>query len=138
MAQSLKWGLEAEGYVVDLADNGEVGLWKAQETEPDVVLLDVMLPGMDGYQVCAQLRAQGLWMPILMLTAMDDDLDQAEGLDSGADDYLAKPFATRFCSPGSAPWLGAASDNGRPCSPPPGLPLTRQVARCGAARCCWT
>src|SRR4030088_2923156 len=93
MAESLKWGLEAEGYVVDVADNGEDGLWKARETGHDVIILDVMLPGLDGYQVCARLREQGLWTPILMLTAMDDDLDQAEGLDVGADDYLAKPFA---------------------------------------------
>jgi two-component system OmpR family response regulator len=93
MAESLTWGLEAEGYVVDVAHNGEDGLWKARETGHDVIILDVMLPGLDGYQVCARLREQGLWTPILMLTAMDDDLDQAEGLDVGADDYLAKPFA---------------------------------------------
>jgi len=93
MAESLTWGLEAEGYVVDVADNGEDGLWKARELSPDVIVLDVMLPGMDGYQVCKQLREQGLWTPILMLTAMDEDLDHAEGLDSGADDYLSKPFS---------------------------------------------
>lgn len=93
MAASLTWGLQAEGYVVDVADNGEDGLWKARETPHDAIILDVMLPGLDGYQVCKQLRKQGLWTPVLMLTAMDDDLDQAEGLDSGADDYLAKPFA---------------------------------------------
>lgn len=93
MAESLTWGLEAEGYVVDVADNGEVGLWKARESAPDVILLDVMLPGLDGYQVAKQLREQGLWTPILMLTAMDEDLDHAEGLDSGADAYLAKPFS---------------------------------------------
>jgi two-component system OmpR family response regulator len=93
MAASLTWGLQAEGYVVDVADNGEDALWKARETTHDVIILDVMLPGLDGYQVCKQLRDQGLWTPILMLTAMDEDLDQAEGLDSGADDYLAKPFA---------------------------------------------
>lgn len=93
MAESLACGLEAEGYVVDLADNGVDGLWKARETPHDVIILDVMLPGLDGYQVCRQLREQGLWTPILMLTAMDDDLDQAEGLDGGADDYLSKPFS---------------------------------------------
>src|ERR1700732_4945076 len=93
MAESLAWGLEAEGYVVDVADNGTDGLWKAQETAHDDIILDVMLPGLDGYQLCQRLRAQGLWTPILMLTAMDEDLDHAEGLDSGADDYLAKPFA---------------------------------------------
>jgi two-component system OmpR family response regulator len=93
MSESLTWGLEAEGYVVDVADNGEDGLWKARETAHDVIILDVMLPGLDGYQVCKRLREQGLWTPILMLTAMDEDLDQAEGLDSGADDYLSKPFS---------------------------------------------
>jgi DNA-binding response OmpR family regulator len=93
MAESLTWGLQAEGYVVDVADNGPDGLWKARETAHDVIILDVMLPGLDGYQVCRQLREHGLWTPILMLTAMDEDLDHAEGLDSGADDYLAKPFS---------------------------------------------
>jgi DNA-binding response OmpR family regulator len=93
MAESLAWGLEAEGYVVDVAGDGVEGLWKARETSPDVIILDVMLPGMDGYQVCRRLREQGRWVPILMLTAMDEDLDHAEGLDSGADDYLAKPFS---------------------------------------------
>jgi DNA-binding response OmpR family regulator len=93
MAASLTWGLEAEGYVVDVAGNGEDGLWKARESAHDVIILDVMLPGLDGYQVCRRLRDEGLWTPILMLTAMDEDLDHAEGLDSGADDYLAKPFS---------------------------------------------
>jgi two-component system OmpR family response regulator len=60
MAESLTWGLQAEGYVVDVADNGEDGLWKARETPHDVIILDVMLPGLDGYQVCRQLREQGL------------------------------------------------------------------------------
>jgi two-component system, OmpR family, response regulator len=93
MASSLMWGLEAEGYVVDVADNGEDGLWKATETAHDVIVLDVMLPRLDGYQVCRQLREQGVWTPILMLTAMDEELDHAEGLDIGADDYLTKPFS---------------------------------------------
>jgi DNA-binding response OmpR family regulator len=93
MAASLTWGLETEGYVVDVADNGVDGLWKARESAYDVIILDVMLPGLDGYQVCRQLRERGVWTPILMLTAMDEDLDHAEGLDSGADDYLAKPFS---------------------------------------------
>jgi two-component system OmpR family response regulator len=93
MAESLKWGLEAEGYVVEVAGNGEDGLWKAGENAHDVIILDVMLPLLDGYQVCRRLREQGVWTPILMLTAMDEDLDHAEGLDSGADDYLSKPFS---------------------------------------------
>jgi two-component system OmpR family response regulator len=93
MAESLTWGLRSEGYVVDVASDGVDGLWKARETSPDVIILDVMLPGMNGYQVCQSLRELGHWTPILILTAMDDDLDHAEGLDSGADDYLVKPFS---------------------------------------------
>jgi two-component system OmpR family response regulator len=93
IAEALTWGLTAEGYVVDVAGNGEDGLWKARETVHDVIILDVMLPGLDGYQLCRRLREEGVWTPVLMLTAMDEDLDHAEGLDSGADDYLAKPFS---------------------------------------------
>jgi DNA-binding response OmpR family regulator len=93
MAESLTWGLEQDGYVVVVAATGETGLWLAKEAAPDVIILDVMLPGLNGYQVCEQLRQQSIWTPILMLTAMDDDLDQAEGLDIGADDYLTKPFS---------------------------------------------
>lgn len=92
-AEALAWGLAAEGYVVDVADNGIDGLWKATEHGYDVIVLDVMLPGLDGYQVARRLREAGRWTPVLMLTAMDDDLDHAEGLDSGADDYLPKPFS---------------------------------------------
>ena len=93
VAETLSWGLATEGYVVDTADNGVDGLWKATENAYDVIVLDVMLPGLDGYQVCRRIRERGRWAPILLLTAMDDDLDHAEGLDSGADDYLAKPFS---------------------------------------------
>ena len=93
MAKALTWGLKEEGYVVDVAATGEDGLWKARETAHDVIILDVMLPGLNGYQVCELLRAAGVWTPILMLTALDADLDQAEGLDVGADDYLTKPFS---------------------------------------------
>lgn len=92
-AATLAWGLQAEGYVVDVAHNGVDGLWKATENAYDVIILDVMLPGLDGYQVAKRLREAGRWTPVLMLTAMDDDLDHAEGLDSGADDYLPKPFS---------------------------------------------
>ena len=93
LVSALTWGLETEGYVVDTAANGEDGLWKAREMQYEVIILDVMLPGLDGYQVCGRLREQGVWTPILMLTAMKEDLDHAEGLDSGADDYLTKPFS---------------------------------------------
>jgi two-component system OmpR family response regulator len=93
VAEALTWGLSADGYVVDVADNGLDGLWMAREGVYDVIILDVLLPSLDGYQVCQRLRAEGVWTPVLMLTAMDEDLDHAEGLDSGADDYLSKPFA---------------------------------------------
>ena len=93
LGASLTWGLGAEGYAVELVTDGAEGLWRATEHEFDLIILDVMLPGMDGYQVCAKLREARIWTPVLMLTAMDDDLDQAEGLDLGADDYLTKPFA---------------------------------------------
>jgi DNA-binding response OmpR family regulator len=93
LAESLTWGLQAEGYIVQVAHDGTEGLRQATSHPVDVIILDVMLPGLDGYQVCARLRAAGHWTPVLMLTAMDDDLDQAEGLDLGADDYLSKPFA---------------------------------------------
>jgi DNA-binding response OmpR family regulator len=93
LGASLTWGLGAEGYAVELVADGAEGLWRATEHEFDLIILDIMLPGMDGYQVCAKLREAENWTPVLMLTAMDDDLDQAEGLDLGADDYLTKPFA---------------------------------------------
>src|SRR3979411_1422118 len=93
LGASLTWGLQAEGYAVHLATDGDEGLWQASEHAFDLIVLDVMLPGLDGYQICPRLRANGNWTPILMLTAMDADLDQAEGLDLGADDYLTKPFA---------------------------------------------
>ena len=93
LAESLAWGLRAEGYVVQTAHDGIEGLRHATYHPIDVIILDVMLPGLDGYQVCARLRAAGIWTPVLMLTALGDDLDQAEGLDLGADDYLSKPFA---------------------------------------------
>ncbi|MEY9962692.1 two-component system OmpR family response regulator [Streptacidiphilus sp. MAP12-16] len=93
LGASLTWGLQAEGHAVQLAADGNEGLWQATEHAFDLIILDVMLPGLDGYQVCTHLREAGNWTPILMLTAMDADLDQAEGLDLGADDYLTKPFA---------------------------------------------
>ncbi|MBD0691166.1 response regulator transcription factor [Streptomyces sp. CBMA123] len=89
---SLSWGLRAEGYTVELVADGNEALWQASEHPFDLIVLDVMLPGLDGYQITTRLRAAGNWTPILMLTAMDAALDQAEGLDLGADAYLTKPF----------------------------------------------
>ena len=93
LSLALKRGLEAEGFATDVALNGPDGLWMAQENAYDAVILDIMLPGMNGYRVCAALREAGNWAPILMLTAKDGELDEAEALDTGADDYLTKPFS---------------------------------------------
>lgn len=87
----MKRSLEGSGFSVDVARDGEEGLWLAGEVDYDVVVLDVMLPKLNGYQVCAELRARENWVPVLMLTAKDGALDEAEGLDTGADDYLTKP-----------------------------------------------
>jgi len=92
-AAAVAQGLKAEGLVVDVAHDGLTGLAMARRDEFDAMVLDLMLPGLNGYMVCSQLRAAGNWVPILMLTAMDDELDEAEGLDCGADDYLTKPFS---------------------------------------------
>jgi two-component system, OmpR family, response regulator len=93
-AESLRRGLQAEGYTVDVALDGHDGLWLATEGgQADVIVLDIMLPGMNGYRVCRELRDRGIWTPILMLTAKDGEWDEAEGLDTGADDYLVKPFS---------------------------------------------
>ena len=93
LADALRRGLTAEGFSVEIASDGPEGLWRAREGGYDLVLLDVMLPGLNGYTVCAELRRSGVRTPILMLTAKDGDLDEAEGLDTGADDYLRKPFS---------------------------------------------
>ncbi|MCX4723708.1 response regulator transcription factor [Streptomyces sp. NPDC090052] len=93
LAVSLARGLTAEGYAVDVAHDGLEGLHLASEGPYDLVVLDIMLPGMNGYRVCAALRAAGHDVPILMLTAKDGEYDEAEGLDTGADDYLTKPFS---------------------------------------------
>ncbi|GAA0537535.1 response regulator transcription factor [Paractinoplanes ferrugineus] len=93
LARSLRAGLVAEGFAVDVAHDGVDGLWLARENRYDVIVLDLMLPGVNGYQVCATLRAEKDWTPILMLTAKDGEWDQVEGLDTGADDYLTKPYS---------------------------------------------
>ncbi|MEE1764654.1 MULTISPECIES: response regulator transcription factor [unclassified Streptomyces] len=93
LAVSLAKGLTAEGYAVDVVHDGIDGLHRASEGSYDLVILDIMLPGMNGYRVCAALRAAGHDVPILMLTAKDGEYDEAEGLDTGADDYLTKPFS---------------------------------------------
>src|SRR6266496_4438823 len=92
-ARAVRRGLEAEGFVVELAADGREGLRMANERPYDAVVLDIMLPGMNGYRVCAAMREAGTWTPVLMLTAKDGELDEAEALDTGADDCLSKPFS---------------------------------------------
>ena len=93
MASLIRRGLRKEGLAADVAANGEDALWMAGATEYDAIVLDVMLPGIDGFEVCSRLRAEGIWSPILMLTARDAVRDRVAGLDAGADDYLTKPFS---------------------------------------------
>lgn len=92
MATLLARGLRDEGYAVDVAHDGTDGLWLGSENDYDVIVLDCMLPGVDGFDVCRELRTRGRWSPILMLTARDSVDDRVAGLDAGADDYLSKPF----------------------------------------------
>ncbi len=93
MAGLIRRGLQKEGMAADLAGNGEDALGRAQATEYDAIILDLMLPGIDGFEVCRRLRDEGVWTPILMLTARDAVRDRVAGLDGGADDYLTKPFS---------------------------------------------
>ncbi|HEY3832972.1 MAG TPA: response regulator transcription factor [Acidimicrobiia bacterium] len=93
LADAIRRGLVAEGFEVDLVHNGREGLELGLERRHDVVVLDILLPGMNGYKVCENLRAAEVWTPILMLTAKDGEYDEAEALDTGADDFLSKPFS---------------------------------------------
>lgn len=93
LAESLRAGLEAEGYAVDVAHDGRDGLWMATETRYTAIILDIMLPGLNGYRVCQRMRAAGCATPVLMLTAKDGEYDEVEALDTGADDFLSKPFS---------------------------------------------
>jgi two-component system, OmpR family, response regulator len=93
MASLLRRGLQEEGHAVDLARTGDDALWMARATEYDALVLDLMLPGIDGIEVCRRLREGGVWAPVLMLTARDGVEDRVAGLDAGADDYLPKPFS---------------------------------------------
>ena len=93
VASAVKRGLEAEGFAVDVAFDGTDGRWLATENAYDAMVLDIMLPGTNGYDLCAELRRSGNWTPILMLTAKGGERDEARALDTGADDFLAKPFS---------------------------------------------
>ena len=93
MAGLIRRGLREAGMAADVANKGEDALWMAGSTDYDAVVLDVMLPGIDGYETCRRLRVDGVWSPVLMLTARDAVEDRVAGLDGGADDYLTKPFS---------------------------------------------
>ncbi|MEV4813899.1 response regulator transcription factor [Micromonospora avicenniae] len=93
LAEIVRSGLIDEGFAVDVEHSGVDGLWAATEHPYDVIILDIMLPGLSGYEVCRQLRERDVWTPVLMLTAKDGEYDQVDALDLGADDYLTKPFS---------------------------------------------
>lgn len=93
LADAIERGLKAESFDVEVVHDGLDGLWRAREREYAVIILDILLPGMNGYQVCRTLRKEGVWTPILMLTAKSGEHDEAEALDIGADDFLSKPFS---------------------------------------------
>jgi two-component system OmpR family response regulator len=93
LADGIRRGLEAEGMVVDVAHNGVDGVRLATDGDYDAIVLDVMMPGMSGYRVCQSLRADDVWTPVLFLTAKDGEWDEVEGLDTGGDDWLTKPFS---------------------------------------------
>src|SRR5436305_2430546 len=93
MAALVARGLREDGHTADVADRGEAALWMAEAVQYDALVLDVMLPGIDGFETCRRLRADGAWVPVLLLTARDAVEDRIAGLDGGADDYLVKPFS---------------------------------------------
>jgi two-component system OmpR family response regulator len=93
MSSLIRRGLQDEGLAADVAVKGEDALWMAGATDYDAIVLDVMLPGIDGFETCRLLRSEGVWSPVLMLTARDAVEDRVAGLDGGADDYLSKPFS---------------------------------------------
>ena len=93
MATLIRRGLTAEGLAVDVASTGADALWMAQAASYDAIVLDVLLPDLTGFEACSRMRRSGVWAPVLMLTARDSVTDRVTGLDSGADDYLTKPFA---------------------------------------------
>src|SRR4051794_23603112 len=93
MIEAVRWGLTAEGVTVDVAHTGDDALWRAMASHYDAIVMDVMMPGVDGVTACRRLREDGVWSPLLLLTARDSIEDRVAGLNAGADDYLVKPFA---------------------------------------------
>ena len=114
LAAYVKRGLEREGYAVDIANDGERGLWLGSNEPYDVIVLDILLPKMNGFVVCGELRKRSVWTPILMLTAKTGEHDEAEALDTGADDFLSKPFSF-VCAPGASARSYPAGHGGASC-----------------------
>ena len=133
MASLIRRGLVNEGLAADVAANGEDALWMAEAHDYDAIVLDVMLPGIDGFETCRRLRGAGVWAPVLMLTARDAVEDRVAGLDTGADDYLVKPFAfAELLARLRALARRGETASGRPCSRSATCaldPATREVAR---------
>jgi DNA-binding response OmpR family regulator len=113
IAGPLKRALTNEGFVVDVAYDGITGQWSATENPYDVIVLDIMLPGRNGYDVLRNLRGLKVWTPVLMLTAKDGEYDQTDAFDLGADDYLSKPFSFMSWWQGCVPWCVVARRNVR-------------------------
>ena len=134
LAAAVKRGLEASGFAVDLAFDGVTGLHMAREGGYDGVVLDIMLPGMSGYTVCMQLRAEENWVPLLFLSAKDGEYDLADGLDIGADDYLVKPFSYVVLAARLRALLRRGAVPGRPCCGRATWRSTPGRARCSAVR----
>ena len=132
MASALRRGLRAEGIVADVAVRGEDALWMIAAGEFDAVVLDVMLPGIDGFETCRRLRGDGFWTPIIMLTARDGVDDRVRGLDEGADDYLVKPFSLAELLARLRALAAAARLSGRWCWRWATCAWIRPPARCGA------
>ena len=116
MARLLERGLREEGHAVDVASTGTDGVWLGVENPYDAIVLDVMLPDIDGFEVCRRLRAEERWAPVLMLTARDAVADRVAGLDAGADDYLAKPFSFSELFARLRALARRGGANGGPCS----------------------
>jgi CheY-like chemotaxis protein len=131
MAGLIRRGPVQEGLAADVAEKGEDALWMSGAHEYDVIVLDVMLPGIDGLETCSRLRKNGIWAPVLMLTARDSVEDRVAGLDTGADDNLAKPFAFAELLARLRALAPAATRSGRTCSRSATFGSIRRPARCG-------
>ena len=134
MASLIRRGLRKEGMAADVAANGEDALWMAEATEFDAIILDLMLPGIDGLEVCRKLRGEGVWSPILMLTARDAVRDRVAGLDGGADDYLVKPFSYAELLARLRALVRRGRWSARRCSRSASCVSTRPAGRPGAVR----